>query len=318
MFEFKQVLDFEDRQNDVLMVGELLIDLISADYEDAFEGAAYHKFFGGSPANIAMNVKKLGGRSQIAAAVGEDRLGMFLINHLRIAGIEPEYVETVENSTSLVLLTKSKSTPVPVFYRSADYQISYTSKLEEALLRSKILHFSCWPISMLPARDTIGKMLDLAAKQNVLIGFDPNYHPVLWQQGEDGAAYVKSIIGKVDIIKPSGDDAERLFGKDTPYNHIKKFLSLGAKLVILTLGKYGAIVSNGSETVTFKTLATEVVDTTGAGDAFWSGFYTALVKGYSIHEAISLGFAVSAYKLKYTGAVVDLPELEAIKNLYEL
>ena len=66
------------------------------------------------------------------------------------------------------------------------------------------------------------------------------------------------------------------------------------------------------------TLATEVVDTTGAGDAFWSGFYTAIVKGYTIRQALTLGFAVSAYKLKYTGAVVDLPKLEEIEEIYGL
>ena len=86
----------------------------------------------------------------------------------------------------------------------------------------------------------------------------------------------------------------------------------------MTLGKDGAIVSNGSETVYLDSLATKVVDTTGAGDAFWSGFYAALIKGYTVRESLSLGFAVSAYKLKFIGAVVDLPKLEGIKELYEL
>lgn len=86
----------------------------------------------------------------------------------------------------------------------------------------------------------------------------------------------------------------------------------------MTLGKDGAIASNGVETIKFKTMASEVVDTTGAGDAFWSGFYAAIIKGYTIKEALNLGFAVSAYKLKYTGAVVDLPKLEEIKTAYSL
>ncbi|MNJ55956.1 2-dehydro-3-deoxygluconokinase [compost metagenome] len=152
----------------------------------------------------------------------------------------------------------------------------------------------------------------------MIIGFDPNYHPMIWQSGEDGVAYVKSMIGKVDFIKPSEDDAERLFGKDTPDNHVQRFIELGAKLVIMTLGKDGAIVSNGSETVRFETMAREVVDTTGAGDAFWSGFYAGLIKGCTVRNALTLGFAVSAYKLQYTGAVVDLPSLERLIEIYEL
>ena len=85
----------------------------------------------------------------------------------------------------------------------------------------------------------------------------------------------------------------------------------------MTLGKDGAIVSNGIETIKFKTQAKEIVDTTGAGDAFWSGFYTSIIKGYSIRESLNLGFAVSAYKLKYVGAVVELPTIEEIKQFQQ-
>jgi fructokinase len=262
-----------------------------------------------------MNVKKLGIRSLVASAVGKDGLGKFLINHLQEAGIDTSCVQQVDDSTSMVVVTKSTSTPIPIFYRGADYQLAYTTRLEESLLNSKIVHFSCWPISMRPARDTLNRVIEVTKKNKILVCFDPNFHPMIWQKGEDGIEYVKSIIRNVDIVKPSEDDAERLFGKDIPRNQVEKFLNLGAKLVIMTLGKDGAIVSNGIETIKFDTVATEIVDTTGAGDAFWSGFYTALIKGFSIRESLNLGFAVSAYKLKYTGAVVDLPKLEVIKEL---
>ncbi|MEH7116250.1 sugar kinase [Neobacillus vireti] len=318
MLKFDEIIQFKDKGNDLLTVGELLIDMISAEYEDNFECHTYQKFFGGSPSNIAMNVKKLGIHSLVASAVGEDGLGKFLITQLEQAGIDTSYVQSVDYSTSMVVVTKSTSTPIPIFYRGADYHLAYTPKLEDALRNSKIVHFSCWPISMEPVRQTIEKVLAEARKNDILVCFDPNYHPMIWQKGEEGVEYVKTIIGKVDIVKPSEDDAERLFGKDTHENQIEKFLNLGAKLVIMTLGKEGAIVSNGIETMRLDTLATEVVDTTGAGDAFWSGFYTAVVKGYTIKEAVRLGFAVSAYKLKYTGAVVNLPRLEVIKEMYGL
>jgi sugar/nucleoside kinase (ribokinase family) len=315
MFNLDDTITFQHKSNDILTVGELLIDMISADYNDDH---TYNKFFGGSPSNIAMNVSKLGIRPLVASCVGEDGFGSFLIEQLRMAGIDTRCVQQTDCSTSMVVVTKSKSTPVPIFYRGADFHLSYTQELERAICDSKIVHFSCWPISRMPVRETIEKTIGTARKNNVLVCFDPNYHPMIWQKGENGVEYVKSIIRMADIIKPSEDDAERLFGKDTPENHIDKFLKLGAKLVIMTLGKDGAIVSNGVETIRLNTLATEVVDTTGAGDAFWSGFYTAMVKGFTIRQALSFGFAVSAYKLKYTGAVVDLPSLEVIKELYRL
>lgn len=316
MYRLDQPWPLPKRGNGVLTVGELLVDMISADYEDAGEGAAYHRHFGGSPANIAMNVNKLGIPAKVAAAVGTDRMGDFLFERIRSEGLDTDLIQRVDRATSMVVVNKSKSSPIPIFYRDADYHLAHTSELEQAMRGSSIFHFSCWPISMQPARSGMEAMLHYASQHQLLIGFDPNYHPMLWPKDEDGIAYIRSILGKVDIVKPSDDDAERLFGADTPEHQIEKFLELGVKLVILTRGEHGAIVSNGSQTMEFGTLATEVADTTGAGDAFWSGFYSALLREYAIEDALRIGLAVSAYKLKFTGAVVDLPELETIKAQY--
>ncbi|MCD2348966.1 carbohydrate kinase family protein [Clostridium guangxiense] len=318
MFKFEDNIMFKEKENDVLTVGELLIDMISAEYGEEFQSDSYNKFFGGSPANIAMNVKKLGINSCVVSAVGKDNLGKFLIKKLENADISTDYVDMVDYSTSLVLVTKSKATPIPIFYRGADYHLHFSCKIAEIVRKSKIVHFSCWPISRKHSRETILRIIEECRKNDIIIGFDPNYHKMIWDKNEDGTEYVKDIISKVDIIKPSEDDAERIFGSDTPENQVNKFLELGAKFVVMTLGEDGAIASNGNETVRFNTLATEVVDTTGAGDAFWSGFYTAIIKGYNIKKALELGFAVSAYKLKYTGAVVEFPTIEKVKDMYNL
>ncbi|WP_369412812.1 carbohydrate kinase family protein [Oceanobacillus alkalisoli] len=214
------------------------------------------------------------------------------------------------------MITKSKYTPTPIFYRDADYHLKFSDQLARGIKDSNILHFSYWPLSMDPAKETIEKCIEVAEANHLLIGLDPNYHPKLWKNDENHIDYLEYIISKVDIVKPSMDDANRLFGKDTVDNHLKKILDLGAKLVVMTLGEDGAIASNGDETITFNSLATKIVDTTGAGDAFWSGFYAALIKGYTVKKALQFGFAVSAYKLKFTGAVVELPELENFKDMY--
>ncbi len=318
MLHFEDTLTFQNKPIDIVTIGELLIDMIPEQYGDQFEATTFRKYFGGSPSNIAMNVKQLGLQPVVASAVGNDGLGKFLINHLQQANMDTSHVQQVNQSTSIVVVSKSTSSPVPIFYRDADYHLDYTEQLEKTLSQTKMVHFSCWPISMEPSRQTIEKILSKAKEQEILTCFDPNYHPMIWRKDEDAIPYIKSIISQVDIIKPSEDDAERLFGKDTPENQLAKFLELGAKFVILTLGKDGAIASNGEETTTFSTLADQVVDTTGAGDAFWSGLYTGLVQGQKVKEAIQLGFAVSAYKLRYTGAVVSLPTVAKLKEMYHV
>ncbi|WP_336077177.1 carbohydrate kinase family protein [Paenibacillus sp. 203] len=318
MFNLDEKITFHNKNNDLLAIGEILVDLISTDYNEDSLSNSYQKYFGGSPSNIVMNAKKLGIRSVVASAIGDDGLGNFLLKQLQNAGMNTDCIQTVHEATSMVMLTKSKSTPIPIFYRGADYQLVYTSKLEQYLKDSKVLHFSCWPISKYPVRQTIERAIEIAKENGVLVCFDPNYHKRLWEKGEDGISYVQSIIAKSDILKPSEDDAERLFGSDLPERYIEKFLELGAKLVILTMGKKGALVSNGSSIEKFPSLATDVIDTTGAGDAFWSGFYAGIIKGHTIRESLRMGFATSAYKLQFTGAVIDLPKLEVISSLYRI
>ena len=318
MFNLNNVVKFENKRFDVFAIGELLVDMISDDYDADNSCNKYSRYFGGSPANITMNIKRLGGNPIISASVGNDRLGEFLINNLKKNNINTEFINKVNNSTSMVLVTKSKETPLPIFYRSADYNLEYNEDIGSILKNSKIVHFSCWPISQKKSRKVIEKVIEEARKNNVLIGFDPNYHEMIWEEGHDGIEYIENLIGKLDIIKPSEVDAERIFGPDTPENHVDKFIQCGAKLVIMTLGKDGAIVSNGTETIKFKTLATEVVDTTGAGDAFWGGFYTALTSNYPLKEALNIGFATSAFKLKNVGAIAELPSIEELKTLYNI
>ena len=318
MYNFNNVVKFENKRFDVFAIGELLVDMISDDYDADNSCNKYSRYFGGSPANITMNIKRLGGNPIISASVGNDRLGEFLINNLKKNNINTEFINKVNNSTSMVLVTKSKETPLPIFYRSADYNLEYNEDIGSILKNSKIVHFSCWPISQKKSRKVIEKVIEEARKNNVLIGFDPNYHEMIWEEGHDGIEYIKNLIGKIDIIKPSEVDAERIFGPDTPENHVNKFIECGAKLVIMTLGKYGAIVSDGTKTIKFNTLATEVIDTTGAGDAFWGGFYTAITSNYTLKEALNIGFATSAFKLKHVGAIAKLPSIEELKTIYNI
>jgi len=317
MLNLHDSIQFTEKANDFLAIGELLIDMISENYDDPVHNDRYSKFFGGSASNLATNVKRLGLRANVASAVGRDGFGQYLTHQVEQAGMSTSYIQQTDYSTSMVVVTKSRATPQPIFYRGADYHLALTPELEQAVRDSKIVHFSCWPLSMPPSRQTIERVIEIARDSGTWIGFDPNYHPMIWNKGEDGVAYVRSIIRQVDVIKPSEDDAERLFGTDTPDNQLAKFLELGARLVVMTLGADGTIVSNGKETVRLSSCAKEVVDTTGAGDAFWSGFYTGIVHGYTILEAVKIGIAISAHKLKHLGPVLAFPDLMEITSSKE-
>ncbi|EOD01535.1 carbohydrate kinase family protein [Caldisalinibacter kiritimatiensis] len=318
MLELNNRITLSNAQIDVLTVGEILIDMISDEYDD-FNNGGFHRYFGGSPGNIAINVSKLGYKSSIITNVGNDSFGKFLLKKLKENGVNTDGV-TLDDSknTSMVVVSKSKKSPSFIAYRDADKNLKLTDKVKELVKQSKIVHFTSWPISYEPARSTTLEIIDIAKEQGKIISFDPNYRKVLWEKGHDGVKFIEELLSRVDIIKPSEDDAYHIFGEDTPEGYIKRFLDLGVKLVMLTLGKDGVIVSNGKEIIKVPTLATEVVDTTGAGDAFWSGFYAGLLKGKTIKESIMVGSAVSAYKLREVGAIADLPNINEIEKIYKV
>src|SRR5699024_10601551 len=131
-------------------------------------GGVYQKHFGGSPSNIVINTKRLGINSITASTVGDDGLGDFLTQHLQNVNVDTSNIQRVDDATSMVLINKSKSTPTPIFYRQADYHLQYNSKLGKGIQDSKIMHFTCWPISMEPARSTVEKCIKAAKANNLL------------------------------------------------------------------------------------------------------------------------------------------------------
>jgi fructokinase len=314
MPSFDSPMGIIPRKTGLLCVGELLVDMIATEYGSFVECGAFQRFAGGSPANIAANARRLGVTAGVAAAVGSDGMGDFLLDSLTRSGIDTVLVQRREESTSMVVVTRSRDAPTPVIYRGADRLIEPSPALDAALRDSSILHFSCWPLSMEPARGCVHSLVRAARGNRTLVCFDPNYHPAVWRDRHEALLAIEALMPVVDIVKPSEDDATRLFGPDTPVRHLRRFRELGAGLVIMTLGKDGAIVSDGSETRAYPSLADEVVDTTGAGDAFWSGLYAGLLGNRSIDRSIRVGMAVSALKLRCVGAAVPKTSLAEIES----
>ncbi len=307
MFHWEQAAALPPAAVDVTAVGEVLIDMISHRYDSDFVGDSFSSHFGGSPANVAMNVRRLGWNAAIITSVGREPFGQFIVGALKEAGVNTQgVVRQAQHPTSMVVVSKSRHSPRFIAYRQADRYLEPTEAALALAASSRILHFTSWPISLEPARSTVQELLAVARQQGRLIGFDPNYRDVLWEQGHDGRAFITELLPLVDVVKPSDDDAEHIFGPGSPEIQLQRFLDCGVPLVMLTLGSEGCLVGCAGDVRHLPTLATEVVDTTGAGDAFWSGFYSGLLAGLTVEKALRRGSATAAYKLTKTGAVVDL------------
>ncbi len=309
----KPIFNISSSKNAITLIGEILVDEIKENGNETLY------LFGGSPANIAINLKDLGDfEINLFGTIGNDKYGDLIIDKLVEKNIETKNIKRVHKRTSVVKINKTSSSPVPIFRRDADCYIEFTDDMENAIKNSAIVHFSFWPLSVKPAKDTILRVLEVAKKYNTLIGFDPNFHISLVTDDSPDLNELKQIMSQVDIMKPSLDDSVRLFGPRSTMELINTYSNLGVKLVVMTLGKDGLLAKLENEIIKMPTLATKIIDATGAGDAFYSGMYIAILNNESINVVLKSGSACSAYNLEVVGGISNLPRYEKMKSKFDI
>ena len=305
---FNDRLDsLSNRANDILLMGEILLD------ETTNQQGGHFMTFGGSPANITVNLKQLGFKANLCAAIGDDPIGDFLLKTLHEHKVSTTLIHRFVGPTTKVLLQQTTLSPTPVFHRYSDHYIIYNEALEERIRTSKVLHFSYWPLSKEPALSSTLKAIDYAKRHNLIISFDPNIHDEIRTKSSISKTNLLKLLNDVDIIKPSLDDSARLFGVGlTKEAYMQKYEDIGIPLILMTLGSDGVYVSYKKQRFSMPTKAVDVLDSTGAGDAFWSGFYGGLFKRLSLELSVMTAQLTSSITLKHVGAIAPLPNIDKL------
>jgi len=292
---------------DVLAVGELLVDLISHQTTTSLaEARDFHRYQGGSPANLCANLARLGNRSALIACVGNESLGVYLKKRVAEAGVITDYIVTDPVApTTVILLTRTPGTADFIAYRVADTLIRPDNIPEDLFGRVRIFHTTCFALSRQPAQKTIVDAALRMAQNGAKLSIDCNYAPSIWGDREEARNVVQSYCAGGALVKISLDDVARLFEDEhiSEENAIRHFHGWGAELVCLTLGKQGSIVSSqhGSRFESIKGRLIRVADATGAGDAYWSGFLTAWLDGKPAADCAKTGAILAEMKLQKMG-----------------
>jgi fructokinase len=292
---------------DLLAIGEILIDFISLEQADSLrEASAFRRYRGGSPANIATNVTRLGRRAAIVGKTGSGPFGQFLVEGLAQSGVITDYVVMDPRvHTSIVFVSQTSGTPDFQPRRDSDYKLTPEEVPEEAIAAARIVHTSTWPLSREPSRSAVLKILRAASDRGNVVSFDPNYSPVVWPDLREAQEVMRDVYRYVTITKASLDDARRFFGPGhSPGEYVHMFHELGPQTVVFTMGKEGSLLSeNGRPLGHLPTRPVEVVDATGAGDAFWAGFLVALLDGHPPKRCLLFAREVVERKLRTVGTL---------------
>ncbi len=292
------------RPFDIVCAGELLVDFISSGYAETLEEAkTFQRHMGGSPANLCMNMSRLGNATSLVASVGKDDMGGFLVDFVKNTGVDCSLVKRVSTPTTLILVTRTKTVANFEAYRLADARIGANQIPDKRLQETSIFHTTCFGLGKKPGQTTIMQAAHRAVKHGCQLSIDANYAPKTWPDRDDPRKFVAEFCNLGAIVKVSEVDWERLYG--SPFESAEfaaqHFIKMGASLVCVTMGGDGAFVADGTSGNFLPARKVEVKDTTGAGDAFWSGFLTAWLDGHSPIDCAKAGRSMAEIKIGHFG-----------------
>ena len=268
------------------------------------------KKIGGAPANFAYHVSQFGLNSRVVSAVGDDKLGMEILDNFREKKLNA-MVEIVPYPTGTVQVElDAEGVPCYDIKEGVAWDnIPYTPALEDLAKHTKAVCFGSLAQRSVVSRDTINRFIDAMPAEDTLKIFDINL-----RQG----FYTKEILcnsfSKCNILKINDEElvtVSRMFGypgidlQDKCWILLAKY---NLKMLILTCGVNGSYVFTPGNVSFVETPRVDVADTVCAGDSFTAAFVSSILSGLSIGEAHKLAVETSAYVCTQNGAMPVLPQ----------
>ncbi|NMA04975.1 MAG: carbohydrate kinase [Acholeplasmataceae bacterium] len=307
----------------LVCIGELLIDFLPNEKGIKLEQVkSFTKHPGGAPANVAVAGRKSGIKSYFVGQVGEDAFGNYLKKTLNDFGVDTNNLyQTKKAKTALayVSLTDDGERDF-VFYRnpSAD-QLFDMSLLDYNLFKKCVLHFCSVSLSNYPIKEAHLKAIQYTKEQNGFISFDPNLRFSLWDDLKAYKKVINQFIPYANLLKISDDELHFITGINDEKKAVMDLFIGDVSYIIITKGKKGSTLYYKDETqINIPAHKVDVVDTTGAGDAYIGTFLAEMIK-YDLNfdkenvksamEKASLKAAITTTKM---GGMSSIPSDEEI------
>ena len=305
---------------DIICVGEMLIDFLPGE-----EAGVFIRKAGGAPANVAVAAARNGLDVGFCGTMGKDDFGKFLAGTLEENGVRylcPELLEEAVTTMAFVSLDATGNRSFTFARKPGADMLLTKAHVDEALKDgAAVVHAGSVSMSAEPAASSTVYAMEKNHAEGKLVSFDLNYRNLLWNDDRDAcAAAVQKILPLVDFLKIS-DEEEDMLGM-APAEAAKAY---GISALVETLGGDGARCWWNGKLLSVPCRKAKCVDTTGAGDAFWGGFLSCLLragvrKGEDLTEelivrALNYGNVAGWLCVQKKGAMESLPttaEIEAI------
>jgi len=268
---------------------------------------------GGSAANTAVALSRLGLTVKFVGTVGKDVFGNYLRRDLEEENVCCKFLgETEKAHTGLIIvLVKEDGRRVMFSYRGANIYLTPERITPEIFSNAILLHVSGYCLLSNPQRASTIKCMEIARERGCICSFD-----YCNEVAEKGLSYTSHILRMTKIVFLNEEEANMLAGSNRLRKLVEKMISLGPEIIVLKRGDKGCTVftSQGYEK-TFPTINVKVVDTTGAGDAFNAGFIYGYIRGWEIERAAKLANYLGSKTVTKIGARAALPSKEECRRL---
>ncbi|WP_306052341.1 carbohydrate kinase family protein [Natronococcus wangiae] len=312
---------------EILVAGETLIDFLPERPGPISSVEQFDRRPGGAPANVAVALARLEQTPLFWTRVGDDPFGRYLRKTLDEHGLPDRFVERDPDAkTTLAFVTHDETGDREFsFYRDATADTRFQpGRVDGTTLEDlEWVHAGGVALSSGSSREATLDLLERAASRDCTVSFDPNARPELWPDEGVFREGVREALEHVDVLKAAEEELEALgFEGDGVEELARGVLDVdgGPSTVFATRGGEGAIAVAGGDaawsgTASHPGYEADVVDTTGAGDAFVAGTIAALSEGRDVEETLAFANAVGAAATTAAGAMAALPDREAVRAI---
>ena len=314
---------------DVLCMGEALVDFLPERAGEAIKDVArWHRCSGGSPANVAVGLARLGASSGFAGVVGQDAFGDFLVETLAREGVDVSRMrQTPEGKTGLVFISldqKGDRSFAMFRTRSAELFLCERDLDVRHLERVRAVHCGTNSLLWPEAQRAVVAMIQAASAAGKIVSCDPNLRLHFWPEPRDLKGVLDRLLPWCTVVKLSEDEIEFATGAQTPEAALRELAKRQVALPVVTLGERGALALWNGELLQAAAPRVDVADTTGAGDGFVSALLFGLTRLYAgrsellrataqdVSALLAFGCAVGARVVQKLGAVAALPRIEEL------
>lgn len=330
---------------DIIAMGRSSIDLYSNDIGAPFEEiGSFAAYVGGCPLNISVGTRRLGSRSALFSAVGNDKVGDFILHFLKNEAVDTSFTprKPGKRSSAVVLGIEPPDRFPLTYYRDncADIELTIDDVLQTPIADSRVLLISGTGLSKEPSRSATLFAAEVARQAGTTVALDIDFRPDQWHDPRAFGVTIRSALRLVDIVFGTEDEINAAMLTDPAeisMTHsqisdarvggdvdaaIQSVLALGPRVLLQKRGAAGSRVhlaaSDGApQQVDAPGFPVEVFSILGAGDAFASGALYGFVQGWDWYKVARLGNACGAIVVTKPGCANFMPTLDEVTAFVE-